>query len=275
MIDADCVRFLQGVLPGLRMRWEGFRKVREQVCKRIGRRLRELDLPDVDAYAEYLATHGDEWRTLDSLCRVTISRFHRDRGVWDLVGGSVLPDLARAVRRRREDTLRCWSAGCASGEEAYTLSIVWHLAVRRRFPGVSLRILATDADAHLLDRAREGCYPGGSLRELPARWRAEAFEERGDGYRVKAAIREPVTFLRQEIRKSVPAGPFHLILCRNLAFTYFEETLQREVLLEMAGRLAPAGVLVVGAHESLPPCEAGLLPWFPKARIYRRGEVSP
>jgi chemotaxis protein methyltransferase CheR len=257
------------------MRWEGFRKVRGQVCKRIGRRLRELDLPDADAYTEYLEAHREEWAIFDSLCRVTISRFHRDRGVWDLVGGSVLPDIARAACGRGEKELRCWSAGCASGEEAYTLSIVWHLAVRRRFPGVNLRILATDADARLLGRAREGCYAGGSLRELPARWRAEAFEERGDGFHVRAALREPVTFLRQEIRRAVPAGPFHLILCRNLVFTYFEESLQREVLLEMAGRMAPYGALVVGVHERLPPCEAGLLPWFPKARIYRRREATP
>jgi len=95
--DAACVEFLQWALPRLRMRWAGFRKVRRQVCRRVERRIRELDLHDVDAYRAYLELTPDEWLQLDALCHVTISRFYRDRGVFELLERSVLPELAADV----------------------------------------------------------------------------------------------------------------------------------------------------------------------------------
>ena len=79
MLDQDCVRFLQWVLPRLRMRWPGFRKVRRQVCRRLQHRMNELELPGADAYRDYLLGHADEWPVVEHACRVTVSRFNRDR----------------------------------------------------------------------------------------------------------------------------------------------------------------------------------------------------
>ena len=97
MKNAECVDFLQWALPRLGMRWPGFRKVRRQVCKRIDRRLRELGLPDLAAYRIRLGQDSTEWKFLDGACRITISRFYRDRGVFDALGANVLPALARAA----------------------------------------------------------------------------------------------------------------------------------------------------------------------------------
>ena len=115
MRDTDWVEFLQWCLPRMEMRWAGFRKVRRQVCRRIGRRLEELSLEDLQAYRDVLARRPREWEVLEGLCRVTISHFYRDRVVFDLLGRRILPELAGAVRRRG-GRLRCWSAGCASGK---------------------------------------------------------------------------------------------------------------------------------------------------------------
>ncbi|MFB3131394.1 MAG: CheR family methyltransferase, partial [Rhodothermales bacterium] len=123
MKDTACVDFLQWALPKLHMRWPGFRKVRRQVCKRVRRRMRTLGLDHTEAYRAYLEAHPDEWDVLDAMCRITISRFYRDRGVFDLLRATLLPQ--RAQRATDETTLRCWSAGCASGEEVYTLKILW------------------------------------------------------------------------------------------------------------------------------------------------------
>ncbi len=112
-------------------------------------------------------------------------------------------------------------------------------------------ILATDADPRLLTRARRACYPSSSLRELPATWRA-AFEPWGEELCMKSAYRAPVRFLEQDIRRDVPDGRFDLILCRNLAFTYFEEQLQAVIARHLAGVLVPGGLLLLGSHESLP-----------------------
>ena len=258
MKDQDCTQFLQWSLPQLRMRWQGFRKVRGQVCKRIDRRLRELGQADTAAYRSYLENNKEEWTVLDSLCRVTISRFYRDREVFRFIEHEVLVKLSEAATARGESELRCWSIGCASGEEPYTLAILWDLGAGRKFQALKLTILATDADRGMIERAEEGCYSSGSLAELPPIWKIRPFDQRDGSYCIKAEQRDKVTFLAQDIRTNAPEGPFHLILCRNVAFTYFDPRLQRDILLRLIEKLVPGGALVIGAHEALPVGAAGL-----------------
>jgi chemotaxis protein methyltransferase CheR len=101
MTDQDCVAFLQWSLPRLGMRWQGFRKVRGRVCKRIDRRVRELGLADAAGYRAFLQENAHEWNVLDSLCRVTISRFYRDRELFRFLEREVLMKLSRATDARR------------------------------------------------------------------------------------------------------------------------------------------------------------------------------
>ncbi|MEE8226367.1 MAG: CheR family methyltransferase, partial [Kiloniellales bacterium] len=129
MRDEDCVRFLQWCLPPLGLRWAGYRRVRRTVCKRIERRRRELGLADAAAYRACLIADPGEWTRLDALCRISISRFYRDRAVFDHLVCDVLPNLATKAGRRADTALRCWSAGCASGEEPYSLAIAWRYAL--------------------------------------------------------------------------------------------------------------------------------------------------
>lgn len=274
MNDTECVRFLQEVLPRLHLRWPGFRRVRKQVCKRVGRRLHELGLADVSAYADYLAAHPKEWQTLDSLCRISISRFYRDRGVFDALRNVVLPHLADAAMRRGDDTIHVWSAGCASGEEPYTLKVLWTMSLAQQFSGQKLQIIATDADERLLERAARGVYPRGCLRELPRDWISEAFEDHGSDLRIRPNFRSGVTFARQDIRNEYPDGPFDLILCRNLVFTYFDLALQRSVLERLVARLRVDGYLVVGRRESLPPTAPDFSIPDRRLPIYRRAAQS-
>lgn len=270
MKDAECVELLQWALPRLELRWSGFRRVRRQVCRRIDRRRTELGLETTGEYRAYLEAHPDEWSRLDSLCRISISRFYRDRTVFELLERDVLPALAHAALRSGRDRLRCWSAGCASGEEPFSLNLVWLLRVRGRFPGVDLHIQATDADPGLLERARRACYPASALKDLPYDWLELAFDRTNAEYRLRPEFRRGIDFDHQDIRTRMPAGPFDLVLCRNLVLTYFEETLQRRVLARLERRLAPGGILVVGRRESLPEGIAGLAPWGDRACLYRR-----
>lgn len=260
MTDRECVAFLQWALPRLGMRWPGFRRVRGQVCKRVQRRLTALGLSDTAAYRERLVADPAEWPVLDGLCRVTISRFHRDRGIWEALRETHLPALAGALRAAGAPALRAWSAGCGSGEEPYTLAIVWVEALAPECPGVRLELTATDADRHLLHRAGRACYPEGTLRELPAAWREVAFVQRGEEWCLREAYRAGVAFRCEDVRRRMPAGPFHLILCRYLAFTYFDAPLQREIAAGLRDRLAPGGLLVLGTHETLPGEVPGLVP---------------
>ena len=274
MTDAQCVRFLQWALPQLRMRWDGFRKVRGQVKKRLARRLRELGLPDIEAYRDYLRRHAGEWHKLDALCRITISRFYRDKGVYAALSQQVLPTLARAARQRRDKTLRVWSAGCGGGEEPYTIAILWHLELRDRYPDLQIDIVATDADPAMLARAREGHYAFPSVKDLPASARGQAFEHAHGAYRLKPAYRRDITFLEQDIRNEQADGPFDLVLCRNLVFTYFDDALQSEISSRIVATMRDAAALVLGIHEQVPADTRELRPWFDKLRIYRLQESA-
>ncbi len=261
MKDSDCIEFLQWSLPRLRMQWRGFRKVRGQVCKRIDRRLHELGLADAAAYQSFLENNNEEWAVLDSLCCVTISRFCRDREVFRFLEQVVLVKLSEAALARGDKELQCWSIGCASGEEPYTLAILWDLGTGRRFPTLKIRILATDANRNMIKRAEEGCYTAGSIAGLPGEWQARAFIRRGEIYCISNEEREKVSFLVQDIRSAAPEDRFHLILCRNVAFTYFDDGLQREVLTRMSDRILSGGALAIGIHETLPAEFRGITPW--------------
>jgi chemotaxis protein methyltransferase CheR len=263
--DADCVDLLQWALPQLGLRWQGLRRVRGQVCKRLKRRLRALQLEDLAQYRALLGHSREEWTRLDALCRISISRFYRDHGVFQHLERELLPRLEQQVLARGDRRLRIWSAGCASGEEPYTLALMG--AFSETPSRCEAEIVATDADPLLLARARCACYPSSSLRELPPEWRT-AFVPQDDALCLKPEYRTPVRFLQQDIREGLAEASFDLILCRNLVFTYFAPSLQMEIARRMAQILVSGGLLLLGAHETLsaavPMLEAEW-PW-----LYRR-----
>ncbi len=267
MSDAECVAFLQWALPKLNLRWAGYRKVRRQVCKRIRRRLAQLELSDLAAYRAHLEENAAEWPVLSSLCTITISRFYRDWGVWDTLRDEVLPAIAENARAEGDDTLRCWSIGCASGEEPYTMAILWQLALADRYPELGLRGLATDADPHMIERARAAQYPAATLRDLPRDWLDRAFEPIGETFRLRESFRRSVEIRHEDVRIATPSETFRVIFCRNVVCTYFDETLQQQTLQRVLDVLAPGGAFVLGRHERLPPTIA-LTPWFPERGIY-------
>jgi chemotaxis protein methyltransferase CheR len=267
--DAECVALLRWALPRLGMRWEGFRKVRRQVCKRIERRQAELQLASVDAYRPYLAAHPSEWARLDAMCRIPISRFFRDRAVFKRLGRDVLPILADARRSRGKSTLRVWSAGCASGEEPYSLKLLWEFELRARYPDLTLEIVATDAEPQMLERARRARYGASSLRDLPAGWIDRGFRCFDGEHELRPELAAGIELRCGDILDRCPAGPFDLVLCRNLAFTYFGDALQRDTLKQIADRLVVGGFLVIGSHELLPPKEEEFTIWDARAGLYR------
>ena len=204
------------------------------------------------------------------MCRIPISRFYRDRGVFDAIGQQLLPEAAAAVAARGDNAVRCWSAGCASGEEPYTLVMVWRFCVAHDWPTLGFTVIATDADKTMIERAEAACYARSSLKDLPPQWVEQAFTRRGPLFCLKTEFREGVEFELQDIRRSMPDGPFDLILCRNLAFTYFDDALQRRISDQLRERLRPGGFLVLGTHETLEGKVSGFLPVAMHLPIYRR-----
>ena len=268
--QGGCVEFLQWALPKLGYQWTGFRRVHRQVCKRIGRRLRELHLGDLTDYCRHLEAEPSEWRVLDGFCWIPISRFGRDREIFECLGREVLPHLAQAAVTRGAASIEAWSVGCARGEEVYTLNAVWRFMVAPAWPQLSIAILGTDIDGEQLDRAQSGLFKGSSLAELPPSWREAMFARTDVEYRIRPAFCSNVRFQQQDIREVEPPTTFELILCRNLVLTYFEQDLQCQTLKRLVSHLRQDGAFVIGAREALPPIELGLVPWGTAQGIYRR-----
>ena len=261
---------MQWALPRLSLRWPGFRKVHRQVCKRLKRRMKDLRVADFAAYRTRLEADPAEWLVLDECCHITISRFFREKRVFEVLRSRVLPRIAERAHREKR-AARVWSAGCASGEEPYTLKILWDLEGVRPYPGgVPLSIIATDADKAMLARADKACFTAGSLREPPTPLLNQALDREDSLYCLKRQYREGIEFLQQDLRLSAPPGPFDLILCSYVAFTYFSLPLQEEVLLRLRDRLFPEGYLVIGGGERLPRDDAGLIPLAGAPRIFAR-----
>ena len=256
MKDESCICFLQWALPHLQMRWPGFKKVRGQVCKRLGRRLEELQLVDLKSYRIYLQDNPLEWHILDSMCRITISRFYRDRGTYNFLSAQVFPELIKNAQRKGEKNLNCWCIGAASGEEPYSISLLWDLSGLAK-KKLDVNILATEVDQRMINRARKGCYPASSIRELPSKIKSLAFTQKDAQFCLKEQCKKRVQFLQQDIRNAQPDSTFHLILCRNLVFTYFSQELQEEIAQQILLRLNPGGYLVIGTHEVLPAAALG------------------
>ena len=212
-------------------------------------------------YLDLVQRNPEEMEALRSIMVVTISRFFRNAKVFHFLSREILPRLAEKSRPV------AWSAGCASGEEPYSVRIAWEELSEEK-PGLAL--FATDVDPVSLERAEAGSYPESSLREVPEALRKKYFRREGNSYRISEGVRRSVQFRKLDLLRDPPPGRYDLILCRNAAFTYFSPEKRLAVAGTLASALQEGGYLVIGRTESLPRETVDLFePVFPAARIYR------
>jgi len=254
------------------MRWPGFRRVHSQVCKRLQRRIEQLQIENLSTYRTHLAKHSDEWAVLDTLCQITISRFYRDKMAFYFLEQQVFPHLLNTMEQRNETELRIWCAGCGAGEEPYTLAMLWAIHFQPDFPSIRLSILGTDINPAMLERAQQACYPYSAIKNLPLPWRESAFENQDEQYCLHTAFQSKIEFQCRDIRRApvTETPPFHFICSRNLEFTYFDISLQEQMTRRLRASLVDGGVLMIGVHESLPPESVGFSAWSERLGIYLR-----
>jgi len=197
--------------------------------------------------------------------------------VFEILQHQILPLLAQNAFKESRVKIRSWSVGCCSGEEPYTLQILWHLDLLPKLSKqLQLKIVATEQRSDLISRAKRGQYPQSSLKDLPKIFQEEAFIQSESKYILKNHFKTDVRFLKQDIRQQLPDGSFDLILCRNLAFTYFQQDLQLKLLEQFIKKLRPNGFFVLGANESLKQSDNFLEPYLNlvEKSIYQRKKTE-
>ena len=237
----------------------------ETLERRTEKRLSELGLANVATYASYLHHHPHEAWTLRRRFLVSVSSFFRDAPAFEA--------LARAWRqdpRRREPRWRCWVPACASGEEAYGLSMLHAEGQREGHWTRQLEILGTDLNDAALEHARRAVYPLKALLEVGDERIRDGFQPREGGLEVAPALREGVHFAIQDVLQTQPDGPWDVISCRNLLI-YLQNPMQERLIARFHDLLAPGGWLFLSPSETLPQASLrGFAPHDMDHRIYRR-----
>ena len=239
--------------------------------RRIAVRMRACG---VHTYADYLAVldrqPGEFDRLLDALT-INVTKFFRNRETWDRLAADLLPELIRS----REGRIRAWSAGCASGEEPYTIVMLFSLVLERlgRAGWIDrVRVDATDFDRASLETARAARYPLKAFSEAPADIpRRFCTPVDAETVEVRPEVRALVDFRRHDLLRDPPVSPgYDLIFCRNVVI-YFDRQTQEKLMTRFTDALAPDGILVLGKVETIfGPARERLDLVDPRERIYRR-----
>jgi two-component system, chemotaxis family, CheB/CheR fusion protein len=222
------------------------------IQRRLQRRIVATGNTSLAAYAEYVERHPEEYERLVSSFLINVTEFFRDPELFAYLREQVLPELvARARARDRE--LRIWSAGCATGEEAYSLAILLAEVLGDELPQFTVRLFATDLDEDAVQFARRGVYPAAALGAMSPERRARFFtrSEGADGvYEVTKPIRSLIIFGQHDLGQRAPFPRTDLVLCRNVLI-YFTPELQRRALQLFAFSLRDGDFLVLGPGETL------------------------
>jgi chemotaxis methyl-accepting protein methylase len=240
------------------------------IRRRIAVRMRACGVHTYQDYGALLGGSPPESERLRDALTINVTRFYRNAETWSLIRRVLLPELLGGPRGE----LRAWSAGCASGEEPYTLVVLAADYLDREGRGDELArvtVDATDIDRVSLERARAGCYRSEGLAELPADLAERYFEAAGPCRRVVERARRRVLVRHLDLSTEPPPRlEYNLILCRNVVI-YFDRAVQERVFQIFAGALAPGGFLVLGKVETLfGPARDRLTLVDPRERIYRR-----
>lgn len=240
------------------------------IRRRIAVRMRACGVHTYDDYRALLAGSPHEYDRLRDALTINVTRFYRNAETWNLIRRAVLPVLLDG----RWAELRAWSAGCASGEEPYTLAMLVadHLDRAGRADDLArVTIDATDIDRACLERARAGSYRAEGLVELPDGLADRYFEPDGPGRRVVDRVRRRVHVRPLDLSAEPPLRTgYDLILCRNVVI-YFDRRIQERLFETFADALVPGGFLVLGKVETLfGPARDRLTLIDPRERIYRR-----
>jgi two-component system CheB/CheR fusion protein len=242
------------------------------IIRRLLRRMTLLRLPDIDSYIAYLEQTPDEVVKLHNDLLIHVTRFFREPDSFDLLAREVVPHL----EIKADAPIRAWVAGCATGEEAYSLAIVLHEVLGERIQDARVQIFGTDVSESAVEYARHGFYPTTIAADVSPDRLRRFFVKSDGGYRVTNVLRDMCVFARQDLTRDPPFSRLDLICCRNVLI-YMDGRLQKKLLSMCHYALKPSGVLLLGHAETI-GYHSDLFSFMDKKhRMFRKkpGAVAP
>jgi chemotaxis protein methyltransferase CheR len=223
------------------------------VERRINVRLNALGLTTYRQYAAYLDAHPEEYARLLDTLTINVTQFFRDPDVYQLFRDEVLPAVVSAKQQRKQRLLRIWSAGCATGQEPYSLAMSALDAIERLDAGTMLpTVIGTDIDPVALATAKAGEYPAKEIAHIPEPDRTRYVEIDGDRMRMRQSVKDIVRFQYLNLFENPPIHGVDVVFCRNV-FIYFNRSDQERLLNAFWESLTRGGYLVLGRSERLTP----------------------
>lgn len=243
---------------------------RATVLRRIERRMQVTAQPDLGAYFRFLQNNPDETKALLGDMLIGVTNFFRDREAFEALERNVLPQLVSAAvsAQPEKEEIRVWSAGCSTGEEAYSLAMLLNDQLQLDASKASLQLFATDIDERAISIGRAGLYPQAIVTDVPPTRLRHYFVKEDDHYRIRKEIREKVLFAKHSLLSDPPFSQIDLIVCRNLLI-YLDREVQREILQMFHFALRPGGFLFLGSSESADACHELFAPVDKRNRIFR------
>lgn len=241
--------------------------------RRIERRMSIHQIDRIMTYVRFLQENPQEADLLFRELLIGVTSFFRDPAAWEHLQNKALPLLLETCPPN--GTLRAWSLGCSTGEEAYSLAIAFKEAVARLAPeaGIKMRIFATDLDADAIDKARCGHYPANIVADVSPERLDRFFVQDLQGYRVGKEIREMITFATQNVIMDAPFTKLDILVCRNLLI-YLAPELQQRLLALFHYSLNPGGILLLGSSEAVNAGVDLFAPLDSKVKLFRRRESA-
>ena len=237
------------------------------LMRRIERRMALAGVDDIGRYLDLLRENGGELDLLAKDLLINVTNFFRDAKAFELLAEEVIPDLVQ--RHPADRPLRIWVAGCSTGEETYSLAMLFFEQIAAAKRTIKLQVFASDVDEEAVALAREGLYPGSIAADVSPARLARFFTQEEYGYRVVPELRGVVVFTVQDVLADPPFSRLDLISCRNLLI-YLRPEAQEKVLLLFHFALSDGGVLMLGSSETVGNLDDRFEPISKTQRIYRQ-----
>jgi len=238
------------------------------VIRRIERRMGIVQADNIADYVRYLEEYPKEIRLLYKDLLIGVTRFFRDIEVFNVLKDIYIPKIIQNTEKRQDNIIRVWVVGCSTGEEVYSIAMLFHDYMQKHNKKFQLKLFGTDIDHDALKFAGSGIYPESVIADVDSKYINKFFEKTEKGYRLNRQLRSSVLFAYQNIINDPPFTKIDLISCRNLLI-YLQPTLQQKVFSIFDYALLPDAYLLLGSSESIGEMENSFPPVDAKRRIYK------